>query len=341
MGIDVNRDRLFHLVLCILALPATHGIAAPAVAPELFAQGTISTVDDEYGIALMPDGRTAYFTKRSPTTNTPSRNVICVTQLVDGRWSEPEVASFSGRHSDFGIAISPDGKRLMFSSDRPAENATAAAAPNVDLWVVEREAEGWSEPRNLGAPVNTPAAEAYPSLASDGTLYFSSGRPGGKGSADLYRSRLVDDHYGEPENIADINTPGYESQPAIAPDQSTLVFVASDRSDTLVAKGAPYSRPDLYVSFSSGNDWSKPRHLDAPISSTANEGAPGFSSDGRWLYFSSDRSFVTLPMPRRLSAREYEAGLHGVLNGWNNIYRVPTAVLERARGARPADKVSP
>ncbi|MEO7326738.1 MAG: hypothetical protein ABIW82_18100 [Dokdonella sp.] len=337
----MNHGRLFHLVLCVLALPPINGIAAPAATPELFAPGAISTVDDEYGIAMMPDGRTAYFTKRSPTTNTPSRNVICVTQLVDGHWSEPQVASFSGRYSDFGIAIATDGKRLIFSSDRPAEKAAEGGPPNVDLWAVDRDAEGWSEPRNLGARVNTPAAEAYPSLAADGTLYFSSGRPGGKGSADLYRSRLVDGDYTEPENIAGINTPGYESQPAIAPDQRTLVFVAADRSDTLASKGAPYSRPDLYISFSDGKGWSKPRHLDAPISSTANEGAPGFASDGHWLYFSSDRSFVSLPMPRRLGAREYEAGLHSVLNGWNNIYRVPLATLERLRDAKANAKGLP
>jgi Tol biopolymer transport system component len=332
-------------MLFACALPAASCLASAAAtriaAPELFAQGTISTTDDEYGIAFTPDGRTAYFTKRSPTTNTTARSMICVTHLIDGHWSEPEVAPFSGVYNDFGIAIAPDGKRIVFSSDRPNTPAADTKALNIDLWAIDRERDGWSEPGNLGTPVNTPAAEAYPSLAADGTLYFSSGRPGGKGSADLYRSRLVDGRYADPENLTDINTAGYESQPAIAPDQSMLVFIASDRSDTLASNGAPYPRPDLYASSRSSKGWSTPRHLDAPINSTANEGAPGFSADGRWLYFSSDRSIVSLPMPRRLSAREYEDRLHGVLDGWNNIYRVAATALGQARDAGHDQKVSP
>ncbi|MEO7757583.1 MAG: hypothetical protein ABIS07_13465 [Dokdonella sp.] len=75
----------------------------------------------------------------------------------------------------------------------------AGCPPNIDLWVVDREAAGRSEPHNLGVPLNTPAAGAYSSLASDGTLYFSSGRPGGKGGAELYRSQFVDGHYAESE----------------------------------------------------------------------------------------------------------------------------------------------
>ncbi|MEO6688711.1 MAG: hypothetical protein ABIS07_13470, partial [Dokdonella sp.] len=52
----------------VLALLATQGTAAPAATPELLAPGTVSTVAGVYGIALMPDGRTACFTERSLTT---------------------------------------------------------------------------------------------------------------------------------------------------------------------------------------------------------------------------------------------------------------------------------
>jgi Tol biopolymer transport system component len=333
-GTPVNR-RLFHW---LLVLPVAHALAAaPIAAPELFAPDTISTTDDESGIAFMPDGHTAYFTKRSPTTNTPPRSVICVSRLVDGHWSEPEIAAFSGTYNDFGIAIAADGRRMVFTSDRPNPASEHGGEKNFDLWIIDREGDGWSEPRNPGAPLDTPQADAYPSLAADGTLYFASTREGGKGGPDLYRARRVDGRYAEPENLGDINGAGYESQPAIAPDQRTLVFVASDRDDTLRSNGAPYSRPDLYVSFRSGEHWRAPRHLDAPISSPANENAPSWSPDGRWFYFASDRSFVSLPMPRRLSAREYEAGLHGVLDGWGNIYRVSSDAIEllRDQGVSP------
>jgi hypothetical protein len=91
--------------------------------------------------------------------------------------------------------------------------------------------------------VNTDGDELYPSVASDGTLYFSScGRPDSRGWCDLYRSRWSDDRYREPENLGDsVNTPASETDAYVAPDQSYLVFAAYGRPDA-VGDG------DLYVS---------------------------------------------------------------------------------------------
>src|ERR1700710_1848422 len=77
--------------------------------PELFGEGVLSTSDDELGAAFTPDGKTIYFTLRAPPTTTPPLTTICVSHLVDaaaGRWSEPEIAPFSGRFNDSGPAIS-------------------------------------------------------------------------------------------------------------------------------------------------------------------------------------------------------------------------------------------
>jgi hypothetical protein len=65
-----------------------------------------------------------------------------------------------------------------------------------DLYSATRAAgsDPWSTPVNLGAGVNSAAAETRPSLSWDGTtLYFGSTRPGGEGSSDHYvttRERL-------------------------------------------------------------------------------------------------------------------------------------------------------
>ncbi|HEX7914564.1 hypothetical protein [Rudaea sp.] len=312
-------------------------LAAASSAPELFAPGVLSTPDDEFGLAFAPDGKTVYFTKRSPTTNTPPRSAICVSRLVGGHWSEPEIAPFSGRYNDFGVAVAHDGSHIVFSSDRPSGTQVPSPQPNVDLWMVERQGEGWSEPRNLGEPVNTPAAEAWPSLAADGTLYFSSNRPGGKGGVGIWRARWIDGRYAAPEYLA-VGGDRYDGQPAISPDQRTLVFTVFDHADTLASAGAPYSRSDLYVSFATAVGWTSPRHLDAPINSPMNESNAAFSPDGRWLYFASDRSFVSLPMRRPLTTEEFEQGLRGLFNGGNNFYRVPVAAIEALRGKEPETK---
>jgi Tol biopolymer transport system component len=319
--------------------PIAPGAARGAI--ELVAPGVLSTPDDELGFALTPDGETAYFTLRSPTTTTPPITAICVTHRVDGRWSEPEIAPFSGRYNDASPAVSPDGRRLVFASDRPAPGRLAAgrdpaapnASPDVDLWVMERTASGWSEPRDLGAPVDTPAAEQHPSIAADGTLYFASNRPGGKGSFDIWRARWVGGRYAEPEDLAAIDTDAYEAYPAVAPDQSFLVFAAVGRPDALVGGGFPYAKADLYVSFRQGAGWTAPRSLGPPVDTAANESSPSLSPDGRWLYFTSERSFAVVPQPHPLTAREWQAHRASILSGAGNLYRV---AIEAIRGAHRA-----
>src|SRR5439155_36692 len=101
--------------------------------------------------------------------------VICVSHRVNGRWTEPEIAPFSGHYRDSDPVLSPDGNRLYFVSDRPAPGKTTH---DFDVWAVDRTTSGWGwgDPRNLGAPVNSSVNEYFASEASDGTLYFASAR---------------------------------------------------------------------------------------------------------------------------------------------------------------------
>ena len=162
---------------------------APPVRPELFGADVISTPDYELNAAFLPDGRTVFFTK---STADMSFWTIVMSRLVGDRWTEPEIAPFSGEHSDADLSVAPDGSRLVFISRRPVPGAPGPAVPHV--WFVERTARGWSEPRNA-ASLNSSAGEYYPSVAADGTVYFESARPGGKGRADVYRARLVNGQY--------------------------------------------------------------------------------------------------------------------------------------------------
>jgi hypothetical protein len=333
------KGRLIFSILagfCALGV-APPPAAGPSTAPrvERVGEGVLSTAADEIGAAFTPDGKTLYFTLRSPTTSTPALSVTCVSHLAGDRWSEPEVAPFSGRFNDSGPALSPDGRHLFFASDRPAPGKATPtgpdATPDVDLWVMDRNldqtAGGWSEPRDLGAPVNTPGIELSPSVAADGTLYFAALRARGQGSLDLYRARWTGTGYAEPEPLVAIDSAAYEGQPAIAPDQSFLVFASAGRPDGLIGGGNPYPRADLYVSFRQGDGWSAPRPLPPPVNSTASDSSPSLSPDGHWLYFTSERSPFVVPMPHPLSARQMEAWLHRPLNGAGNLYRIDAAVI--------------
>jgi Tol biopolymer transport system component len=306
--------------------------AAPTRGPELVAPGVVSTVDDEFGFVIAPGGGRALFVKRTPTTNSRPRLVVCEVRRTGSGWGAPRVAAFSGRDDDFGLAFAPDGS-LYFTSNRPHAGA-AAAAGDYDLWVVAPAGDGWGAPRWLGPPIDTPGFEGCPSLAADGTLYFASDRPGGKGNLDLYRARPAGASFAEPENLTEVNTAGSENQPAISPAQDLLVFTGTRRPDALTGGGAPYPRPDLYLARADSGAFRRTVHLEPPINTTAAESNASFSPDGAWLYFASDRGFASIPMSRRVTAAEFERARRSLDNGFNNVYRVPAASLRAARSGR-------
>ncbi len=314
--------RALALLLCGAACPV-HMTAKLPPAPELFAAGVVSTSDDEFGGALAPDGSAFFFAKKTQATIRSSVIVLCVSYYRVGRWTTPEVASFSGRYKDFNPTFSPDGSKLFFVSNRPVGDRPKT---DTDIWVVEKSGDGWGDPKNLGAPVNGEGYEYGCSATSDGTLYFSSAREGGKGGLDIYRSRMVDGKYAEPENLGDaVNGTNSEADPFVAPDGSYLLFTSRGRDDALVGGGAPYPRSDIYVSFNRDGKWTQAKNLGPRVNSAAEESSPSVSADGRYLFFTSERGFATIPMPKRLSYRELETRLHGPANGLGDIYRVDAA----------------
>jgi Tol biopolymer transport system component len=283
-----------------------------AFAPEMWGQGLLSTPLDELNTVFSPDGKELYWSIALPQQN---GGVIMTSKLVNGKWTSPEIAPFSGQYTDWDPFFTPDGKKILFVSNRP-NGTEQKGPPDFDIWAVTRTASGWSAPENIGAPVNSPRPEFYPSIAADGTLYFSANREGRPGAFDIFRSKLVDGKYTEPENLGpNVNGPGPEIDNYIAPDQSFIVFNASGRPDDL-------GRGDLYISFNENGQWTPAKHLPAPINTSAREYCPIGSPDGQYLYFTSLRGFADGPRTRPFTTKELRDGLTSTLNGSGNIYRV-------------------
>jgi hypothetical protein len=214
------------LFACVQIAMAQFAPTTPMSEPTVFAPGVISTGDYEVCPQFSPDGKTFYFVKSTPDANFWT---IVVSRSENGKWSAPVVAPFSGQYSDADEFITADGKRMFFISRRPVSaDISPNAAGKLDIWLMYKTASGdWSEPKNLGTPVNSEGSEYFPTLTKESALYFGSGRKGGKGGIDLYRSRFINGKYAEPENLGDaINTNFDEYEPFIAADESFLIFMA-------------------------------------------------------------------------------------------------------------------
>jgi len=150
----------------------------------------------------------------------------------------------------------------------------------------------------------------------------------GLGSFDVYRSRLIQGKYAEPENLGEaINSPAHETSVYIAPNESLLLFSSLGRDDAQAGGGALYPRSDLYISYFREGKWTVAKNLGQVINSVAEESNPFVSPDGTYLFFSSERNFTSVPMNRWINHKELTARLHSPGNGLSDIYQVEMSVL--------------
>ncbi len=297
------------LAVLLASIHSVPGTAADAPAPlplptqpQLVGEGAVSTAFHDFAPSLTADGKTLLFTR---TDVGFSRMVLMQSRLVDGRWQTPTVLPFSGVWNDGDGTLSPDGKRYVFISNRPADGGKPKA--DLDLWQVLRQADGnWSAPQRLPAHINTDVNEIYPSIAADGTLYF--GRAGG---GPIMRSPLVDGAYAPPQAL-----PFTGFSFAVAPDQSFGILGIIDAN----------RNSDLFHVPRTAQGWGEPRRLDGPVNSPQGEFAGSIRPDGKALLFVSTRREGPQAWPRAQpvrSADDVAGELQGVAgNGLRNIYMV-------------------
>jgi len=141
-----------------------------------------------------------------------------------GQWTKASYLSKQINTAEFNEgaqSISQDGKYLFFTGcNRPD------GMGRCDIYVTQKKGDDWSKPFNLSAPINSSGWESQPSISADGhTLYFVSNRKGGYGGYDIWKCRVTEKGWSEPENLGPkVNTAYDEQSPFIHPDDSTLYF---------------------------------------------------------------------------------------------------------------------
>lgn len=274
------------------------GQKPPGMIPEIFAPGIISTKEKyELNSVFSPQGDEFYY---EISTTTPEEKkegkyfyIIMVSKQINGIWTKPKMAPFSGKYSTVDMCFSPDGNRLYFCSDRANPWNSLS---NMHIWYVERSGLGWSEPKILGPPIySAQGEEGQPTIAKNGTIYF---RQDSKGSFDLYYSRYVNGKYSKPVILGNaINTQYYEGKPFIAPDESYLLFIRY---------GMPVSidgGKGLYISFKrEDGSWTRAKNTNIYGS------LPKLTPDGKYFFFSRSRDiyWVDAKIIEELKPKEIE-----------------------------------
>ena len=143
----------------------------------------LNSAFDEGACCFSPDGKTMYLTQCQTDPNYPRYARIMVSRRSDAAWSKPQelVISSDTLCSFAHPAVSPDGQWLYFVSDM------SGGMGGLDIWrcrLLKDNEVGVIE--NLGAPINTPGDEMFPTFRPNGDFYFSSNGHPGLGGLDVY-----------------------------------------------------------------------------------------------------------------------------------------------------------
>jgi OOP family OmpA-OmpF porin len=177
---------------------------------------TINTQYNEGTCTISADGKILIFTSCMGRRNFGSCDLfVSYREGID--WSRPVNLGQNINSSswDSQPALSADGRRLYFVSERPGGEGKR------DIWMSEINEDGeWDPAVNLGPGINTKEDDVSPFIHVNGqTLFFASKGRLGFGGYDLFSSELIDGSWTEPKNL------GY---PVNTPEDQVSLFVATN-----------------------------------------------------------------------------------------------------------------
>lgn len=173
-----------------------------------------------------------------------------------GKWKSPEILlkPINTSYFEDGACLSPDGQTLYFVSERPGGLGRGG-----DIYMSKKTGDGWGEPVNMGAPVNSPYDEQNPVLTPDGkTMFFASDRPESMGFHDIFRTTLGEDgKWTSPVNVGyPINSCALETKFVVTGDRKSG-FIATVRDSGI-------GEQDIYLVDLSNYDVVAGKTIEAP-----------------------------------------------------------------------------
>jgi len=298
------------------------GTEIPEDSALLFAPGLINTGLFTRDFSMSPDGKEIYF-----SVIAGNAAIIMVSELENGVWQEPVIASFSGtKYFDFEPHVSPDGNQILFLSTCPKKGQEEKPGwGNQNIWAVDRTTDGWSEPYEIGSPVNTENNEFFPSLTTNGKIYYNHSVE--FNDVAIYCAEKVNGKFAEPEKLSFKN------------DSNLLLFnatVSHDESFILTCGSSKNIRNQTryYVAFNLGNNqWSDLVDLTEYLGYEGGRVASiSLSPDGKYIFFSAavtnPKNTVVQP-GMKISELIHNRNLPQ--NGTSNIYWISADFIDKIK----------
>ncbi|MFV0593028.1 MAG: OmpA family protein [Draconibacterium sp.] len=263
---------------------AIHAIANPVdFEPSRLGEG-VNSECDEYWPTPTLDGKHLVFTRLiRDSVNRPQEDFYMI-ELDSLNWEAKPLEGVNTTENEGAQTLSADSRVMFFTAcNRPDGFGSC------DIYFSRIVNGKWTEPRNAGAPLNTPSWEAQPSFSSDNHyLYFSSNRAGGKGKKDIWRIEFLgfdeagNPKWNNPKNLEEANTEGDEVAPFIHANNQNFYFA----SDTHIGMGGL----DLFSAFIDETGAVHDiKNMGYPINTNKDDMGLTISSIGDVAYFSSAR----------------------------------------------------
>lgn len=209
---------------------------------EHFEVKKVNTDAWETHCTVTPDGQNMYFVS-DRKGGFGGRDIYRIVKLPNGDWSEPQNcgAKINTEMDEEAPFIAIDNKTLYFSSNGPTSMG------GFDVFVsVRDENNEWSDPINLGYPLNSTVDDLFYTTTVDGlTGYLTSSRTGGKGEKDIYE---VQNDYLRSKNLAVLKGKITTLHGAQLPEDVSITVRCTNCGDRLERKVFPRMRDGVFFS---------------------------------------------------------------------------------------------
>jgi len=158
----------------------------------------------QYGATMAHDGQTLLLYMSEQKNSYNNDLYVCFLQK-DSTWSEPKSLGKKinlPQYNEMTPYLAADGITLYFSSDRPG------GVGDNDIWMTKRldsTWQKWSDPVNLGAPINTKDWDAFFTLDAGGEYAYLTSSENGYGESDIVRVKLLEKEKPNPVVLVDGN----------------------------------------------------------------------------------------------------------------------------------------